>query len=178
VYFISNLTNLNSELCQFQESDISSLSGLVLCSKNEKLRLDLPILYNYFDYYLICKINVKKILSKDCFIKFEYNQSEHMLTHEDVSELEGLGWIEYQYLTYYSYEFQLSIEINSIEMQIDYVRYGISPSKITPIFNMSLMGYLLPDYYQFFSNVPETSKYFSRKEMENLLDLNDIINNL
>ncbi|PKY61931.1 TPR-like protein, partial [Rhizophagus irregularis] len=64
VYFISNLTNLNSELCKFQESDISSLSGLVLCSKNEELHLDLPsILYqNYGNNYLICKMNVKKIL--------------------------------------------------------------------------------------------------------------------
>ncbi|POG62041.1 hypothetical protein GLOIN_2v1846730 [Rhizophagus irregularis DAOM 181602=DAOM 197198] len=30
VYFISNLTNLNSELCKFQESDVSSLSGLYI----------------------------------------------------------------------------------------------------------------------------------------------------
>ncbi|PKK55401.1 hypothetical protein RhiirC2_802490, partial [Rhizophagus irregularis] len=119
VYFISNLKNLNSELCQFQESDINSLSGLVLCSKNEKLRLDLPRLYNY--YYLICKINVKKILSKDCFIKFilqdlQYDrQEEHMLKHEDVSKLEGLDWIEYNIPKSCRHP-QLSIEINSIEM--------------------------------------------------------------
>ncbi|PKB94200.1 TPR-like protein [Rhizophagus irregularis] len=155
------------------------LSGLVLCSKNGKLRLDLPILHNhYYYYYIICKINVKKILSKDCFIKFiynnEYGQSEHidMLKHVDVSKLEGLGWIEYQNLKCNSYKFQLSIEINSIEMQIDYVRRGFNPNKITHI-----PGYLLPDYHQLFSNVPETfkDKYFSRKEMENLLDLNDIL---
>ncbi|PKY43555.1 hypothetical protein RhiirA4_457559 [Rhizophagus irregularis] len=131
---------------------------LVLYSKNEKLRLDLPRHYKSYNYYLICKINVKKILSKDCFIKFiyennEYNQSEHMLKHEVVSKLEGLGWIEYQDLKY-SYGTQLSIEINSIEMQIDYVRRGLNPIKITPILNTSLMGYLLPDYHQFFSNVP------------------------
>ncbi|CAB4409915.1 unnamed protein product [Rhizophagus irregularis] len=131
VYFISNLTNLDSELCQFQESDISSLSGLVLCSKNEKFCLYLPTLY--------------------CFIKFIYyvrydNQSEHILKHED----EGLGWIEYQSLTYKLNGVQILIEINSIEMQMDYVRYG------------------------------ETfkDKYFSRKEMENLLDLNDILSKL
>ncbi|CAB4426668.1 unnamed protein product [Rhizophagus irregularis] len=144
VYFISNLTNLNSKLYQFQESDISSLLGLVLYSKNEKLRLDLPRHYKSYNYYLICKINVKKILSKDCFIKFiyennEYNQSEHMLKHEVVSKLEGLGWIEYQDLKY-SYGTQLSIEINSIEMQIDYVRRGLNPIKITPILNTSLMA--------------------------------------
>uniref|UniRef100_U9TZS7 Uncharacterized protein n=1 Tax=Rhizophagus irregularis (strain DAOM 181602 / DAOM 197198 / MUCL 43194) TaxID=747089 RepID=U9TZS7_RHIID len=70
VYFVSNLTNLNSELCQFQESDISSLSGK-----------------NY--------------------------QEDYMLKHEDVSKLEGLGWIEYRTSIRTS---KLSIEINSIEM--------------------------------------------------------------
>jgi hypothetical protein len=45
---------------------------------------------------------------------------------------------------------------------------------------MDLMGHLLPDYYPIFQNVPETfkDKYFPRKEMENLLDLKDILNNL
>jgi hypothetical protein len=45
---------------------------------------------------------------------------------------------------------------------------------------MDLMGYLLPDYCTIFQNVPETfkDKYFSRKEMEILLDLKDILNNL
>jgi hypothetical protein len=45
---------------------------------------------------------------------------------------------------------------------------------------MDLMGHLLPDYYQFCPNVPETfkDKYFSRNEMENLLDLKDILNNV
>ncbi|CAB5389563.1 unnamed protein product [Rhizophagus irregularis] len=183
LYFISNLTNLNSELSQFQESDISSLSGLVLCSKNEKLRLDLPLLKNYGWIYLICKINVKKILSKDCSIKFILNndyQKDYMLEHEVVSKLEELGWIEYQTPVYSPYNSQLSIEINSIEMQIDYIRFGSNANTITYIPDMSLMSYLLPDYHQLFSNVPETfkDKYFPRKEMENLLDLKDILDNL
>ncbi|PKY57990.1 hypothetical protein RhiirA4_479487 [Rhizophagus irregularis] len=182
VYFISNLTNLNSELCQFQESDINSLLGQVLCSKNEKLRLDLPILYNVSYYYLICKINVKKILSNDCFIKFIYinvHQNDHTLKHEDVSKLEGLGWIEYKLPIFVSHNFQLTIEIDSIEMQIDYVRFEDHSTIITHISNMSLMGYLLPDYHQFLSNIPKTfgDKYFPRKEMENLLDTKDILNN-
>ncbi|CAB4418656.1 unnamed protein product [Rhizophagus irregularis] len=167
VYFISNLTNLNSELCQFQESDISSLLGLVLRSKNEKLRLDLPKLTSLYSNYPICKINVKKILSKDCSIKFisSDDHKEHTLKHEVVSKLEGLGWIEYVIPTLCSYDFQFSIEINSIEM-------------ITHIPNVGLMGYLLPDYHQMCPNVPETfgDMYFSRKEMENLLDLKDILN--
>ncbi|PKY57987.1 hypothetical protein RhiirA4_479483, partial [Rhizophagus irregularis] len=81
-----------------------------------------------------------------------------MLKHEDVSKLEGLGWIEYQNFRCNSYKSQISIEINSIEMQIDYVRRGMNPNIITPIPNISLMGYLLPDYHQFLSNVPETFK--------------------
>ncbi|CAB4479112.1 unnamed protein product [Rhizophagus irregularis] len=90
VYFVSILTNLNSELCQFQESDISSLSGL------------------------------------DCFIKFIINDNyqDCMLKHKDVSKLEGLGWIEYQISEYRPLDVQLSIEINSIEMQIEYIRFG------------------------------------------------------
>jgi hypothetical protein len=52
-----------------------SLLGQVLCSKNGKIHLHLPIVLEhnkydkYFDY-VIWKINIKKILSKDCFIKF------------------------------------------------------------------------------------------------------------
>ncbi|PKB96210.1 TPR-like protein, partial [Rhizophagus irregularis] len=185
VYFISNLTKLNSKLCQFQEIELNSLSGLVLSSKNEKLRLDLPMQKNIHDVPLICKMSVKKILSKDCFIKFilndEHKQKEqHMLKHEDVSKLEGFGWIEYKIPIYTDHENQLSIEINYVDMQIDYVRFGNNYKEITHIPNMNLMGYLLPDYHQICPNVPETfkDKYFSRKEMENLLDLKDILDNI
>ncbi|PKC54096.1 TPR-like protein, partial [Rhizophagus irregularis] len=115
VYFILNLTNLNSELCQFQESDINSLLGQV-------------------------------------------HQNDHTLKHEDVSKLEGLGWIEYKLPIFVSHNFQLTIEIDSIEMQIDYVRFEDHSTIITHIPNMSLMGYLLPDYYRFLPNVPETFK--------------------
>ncbi|GBC44916.2 hypothetical protein GLOIN_2v1876500 [Rhizophagus irregularis DAOM 181602=DAOM 197198] len=137
VYFVSILTNLNSELCQFQESDISSLSGLVLSSKNGNLRLVLPMLKNYKNY-LICKMNVKKILSKDCFIKFIINDNyqDCMLKHKDVSKLEGLGWIEYQISEYRPLDVQLSIEINSIEMQIEYIRFGSNPRKVAYIPDM------------------------------------------
>ncbi|CAB5182559.1 unnamed protein product [Rhizophagus irregularis] len=134
-------------------------------------------------YFILNLINLNRELCQfqESDIKQKYNQSEHILKHEDVSTLEGLGWIEYLDFRCKSFKSQISIEINSIEMQIDYVRTrGAYTRKITPIPNMSLMGYLLPDYHQFFSNVPETfkDKYFSRKEMENLLDLNDILSNL
>ncbi|CAB4441083.1 unnamed protein product [Rhizophagus irregularis] len=162
LYFISNLTNLNSELSQFQESDISSLSGLVLCSKNEKLRLDLPLLKNYGWIYLICKINVKKILSKDCSIKFILNndhQEDYMLKHEVVSKLEELGWIEYQTPVYSPYNSQLSIEINSIEMQIDYIRFGSNANTITYIPDMSLMINLAIDVLLLMTNITETNAF-------------------
>ncbi|PKC59376.1 TPR-like protein, partial [Rhizophagus irregularis] len=179
VYFVSNLTNLNGDLRQFKESDISSLSGKVISSKNENLCLDLPLINSKYNTYYICKMNVKKILSKDCFIKFidRNYQEDYMLKHEDVSKLEGLGWIEYRISIRTS---KLSIEINSIEMQIEYIRHDYYVNTITYIPDMSFMSYLLPDYHKFFSNVPETfkDKYFSRKEMENLLDLKYILNNL
>ncbi|PKY26750.1 hypothetical protein RhiirB3_442175, partial [Rhizophagus irregularis] len=105
VYFVSNLTNLNSELCQFQEN--------------------------------------------------------YMLKHEGVSKLEGLGWIEYRTSIrglYYDTQLSIEIEINSIEMQIEYIRFGYNPCEITYIPDTSFIGYLLPDYHEFFSNVPETFK--------------------
>ncbi len=42
------------------------------------------------------------------------------------------------------------------------------------------MGDLLPGYLKICQNVPEAfeDKYFSKKEMENLLDLKDILRNL
>ncbi|UZO08280.1 uncharacterized protein OCT59_028538 [Rhizophagus irregularis] len=191
VYFVSNLTNLYPGLYRIREGDKSSLSGPVLSSKDENLYLFLPILKVCKNNQLICKMNVKKILSKDCFIKFTPNgvfyRDVHMLRHKDVSNLEGLGWIEYRTSIHspLHYDDKLSIEIvtNSVEMQIEYVRFGefnYNRDKITYIHNIRLMGYLLPDYRKFFSNVPETfkDKYLSRKEMENLLDLKVILNSL
>ncbi|UZO07107.1 uncharacterized protein OCT59_027407 [Rhizophagus irregularis] len=192
VYFISNLVNLNSKLHQLQENDINSLSEKIISSKNEELYLNLPMLDFGWTDCIIWKINVKEILNKNCFIKFiikstdskQYKDSElkhyeHVLKYEDVLKLEGLGWIEYQLsINVGEYYMQPSIEINgSINMQIDYVRNGYNKEEITYIPNM---GDLLPDFHKFCPHVPETfkDKYFSRKEMENLLELKDIINHL
>ncbi|POG79476.1 hypothetical protein GLOIN_2v1525722 [Rhizophagus irregularis DAOM 181602=DAOM 197198] len=193
VYFISNLVNLNSELHQLQENGINSLSEKILSSKNKELHLNLPMLYLQQGYTgIIWKINVNEILNKDCFIKFiikstnfeQYKNSElkhyeHMLKYEDVLKLVGLGWIEYQLPTNVGELYvQPSIEINgSINMQIDYARHGCNEEEITYIPNI---GDLLPNFYKICPNVPETfkNKCFSRKEMENLLELKDIINHL
>ncbi|CAB5179871.1 unnamed protein product [Rhizophagus irregularis] len=195
VYFISNLVNLNSELHQFTENDKNSLSGKIISSKNKELHLNLPMLYFRRYHRIIWKINVKEILNRDCFIKFiikstnsgQYKDSElehyeHVLKYEDVLKLEGLGWIEYQLpISVFESNVQPSIEINdSINMQIDYYRRGYNVEETTYIPNISSMGDLLPNFHNIYPNVPETfkDKYFSRKEMENLLELKDIINHL
>ncbi|CAB5180632.1 unnamed protein product [Rhizophagus irregularis] len=191
VYFISNLVNLNSKLHQLQENDINSLSEKIINSKNEELYLNLPMLYFNLHSKIIWKINVKEILNKDCFIKFiikstnseqykdsELKRYEYVLKYEDVLKLEGLGWIEYQIPKSIEDYVQPSIEINSsINMKIDYIRNGYNKEEITYIPNI---GDLLPNFHKFCPNVPETfkDKYFSRKEMENLLELKDIINRL
>ncbi|PKY49758.1 TPR-like protein [Rhizophagus irregularis] len=147
---------------------------------------DHPYFWSYL--YEFCKIN-KNYLTKfgivDEFSNYMYKEHEnyredYMLKHKDVSRLEGLGWIEYRISIYDLYGTQLSIEINSIEMKIEYVRFERNLNIITYIPDMSLVGYLLPNYHKFFLNVPETfkDKYFSRNEMENLLDLKDILNSL
>ena len=43
-----------------------------------------------------------------------------------MSKLEGLGWIEYQNMTYAFGGYQLSIEINSIEMVCSYLLIQIN----------------------------------------------------
>ncbi|PKC04558.1 TPR-like protein [Rhizophagus irregularis] len=112
----------------------------------------------------------------------ELEHYEHVLKYEDVLKLEGLGWIEYQLpISVFESNVQPSIEINdSINMQIDYYRRGYNVEETTYIPNISSMGDLLPNFHNIYPNVPETfkDKYFSRKEMENLLELKDIINHL
>ncbi|UZO14894.1 uncharacterized protein OCT59_006337 [Rhizophagus irregularis] len=181
-FLMTNLVNLDNKLGQFQESDTNSLSEKVIDSKNEKLYLDLPTLNNNKFAYVIWKINIKKILPGNCFIKFNVEKIdnthyEHILKHEDILKLEGLGWIEYQ-LPKCETNLHISIEVNGpINVQIDYVRFGYNNEIITYIPNM---GDLLPNYHKVCPNVPEIfkDKYFSRKEMENLLELKDIINHL
>ncbi|PKY61473.1 hypothetical protein RhiirA4_486511 [Rhizophagus irregularis] len=190
---MSNLVNLNGKLHQFQENGINSLSEKIISSKNEDLYLNFPMLYFGRSYRIIWKINVKEVLNKDCFIKFiikrsnserykdsELKHFEHMLKYKDVLKLKGLGWIEYQLpKSVYKYYVRTSIEINgSINLQMDYIREGHNDNNITYISNISDMGDLLPNFHMICPNVPKTfkDKYFSRKEMESLLELKDIIN--
>uniref|UniRef100_U9UW50 Uncharacterized protein n=1 Tax=Rhizophagus irregularis (strain DAOM 181602 / DAOM 197198 / MUCL 43194) TaxID=747089 RepID=U9UW50_RHIID len=175
---------------------------------HHEIKIDLDLLYlskGYFEYisyfYFLqeCivdfwplsvvnnKLGIVNGFSKHMYEKslvyfmsnLDSEQQEHILKHEDVLKIVGLGWIEYQLpINIYECEIQLSIEINgSINMQIDYVRFGSNNEMITCIPNM---GDLLPDFHKICPNVPETfkDKYFSRIEMENLLELKDIINNL
>ncbi|RIA94053.1 hypothetical protein C1645_761016 [Glomus cerebriforme] len=195
IYFISHLINLNSKFYQLQENDSNSLSGRVLSLKEKVLDLNFPIFNNIFEftsfgtnYYVIWKMNIRKIISTDCYIKFlivqgekysnEINSREHILRYRDILKLEKLGWIEYMLPIYvWKSQCQLSIEVNgSIDMQIDYVRFSQINIGNKPIF-IPYTGYLLPNHQKICPTIPETSKdkYFSRKEMENLLELKDII---
>ncbi|RIA88923.1 hypothetical protein C1645_806542 [Glomus cerebriforme] len=193
VYLISNLINLDDRFNHFLISDSNSLSGNVLSFGNEVLpTINLPKFYidsfpNNTDINIIWKINVKKILSKHCFVKFIVTKGHsikvkrHVLNYDDVSKLEGLGWIEYTLpfrLSKYDFSdwIQPSIEIKnrSIILQIDYVRFFITTRKRKTI-TFPNIEHFLPLH----PNVPEAfkEKYFSRKEMENLIKLDDIINN-
>ncbi|GBC10879.1 hypothetical protein RclHR1_09990004 [Rhizophagus clarus] len=184
IYFITNLINLDSKYHRFKENSSNSLTGYVLSFKNETFNLSLPTVSVSFEnaerYWIIWKINIKDCLSKSCFLKFlikgfnivnnEY-KFEFFLKFEELIKFKGLGWIEYKfpYNTYYNYLVEPSIEINGpIDMQIDYVRF-------IP-FNQTKINHILANH-EIYLNVPEAfkDKYFSRKEMENLLELKDII---
>ncbi|UZO14889.1 uncharacterized protein OCT59_006332 [Rhizophagus irregularis] len=186
VYFISNLVNLDDTYHQFEESNSNSLTGYVLSFKNEEsLSLGLPKFSTIFEsfkcYWIIWKININK-LSANCFInfvikKFDYLDMMHkqklVLTYNDLSKYEKLGWVEfklpYELDNIWINGIQVSIEIEGlVDMQIDYIRF--IPYKQTKTSNI-LSG------HKVYLNVPEIfkDKYFSRKEMENLLELKDII---
>ncbi|EXX58129.1 Sti1p [Rhizophagus irregularis DAOM 197198w] len=141
-------------------------------------------------YGIIWKINVKEIISDDCYVKFTFKQEEkeensnednsleYILKYEDLLKLKGLGWIEYTSF-YYLYInnpgwIQLSIETNSIDMEIDYVRFMQFHDYNSERICYPEIDHLL-SYHQ---TIPEAlkDKYFLREEMENLLELKDIIN--
>ncbi|PKY23170.1 hypothetical protein RhiirB3_437302 [Rhizophagus irregularis] len=174
VYFISNLMNLDKNL--------------------NLLDFTLPKFYDILllkiHYGIIWKINVKEIISDTCYVKFivkqegkeensnEDNSREYILKYEDLLKLKGLGWIEYTPF-YYLYInnpgwIQLSIKTNSIDMEIDYVRFMQFHD-----YNGDRICYPEIDYLLLHNQtIPEAfkDKYFLRKEMENLLELKDIIN--
>ncbi|CAB4387531.1 unnamed protein product [Rhizophagus irregularis] len=107
---------------------------------------------------------------------------EHVLKYDDILKLEGIGWIEYtlpfSILTDNNMEWiQPSIDMknHSIIMQIDYVQFVTSERQTI---YATKMGHFLP-IHKLYPNIPEAfkDKYFSKKEMENLINLKDIINN-
>ncbi|POG79576.1 hypothetical protein GLOIN_2v1526597 [Rhizophagus irregularis DAOM 181602=DAOM 197198] len=198
VYFVSCLTNLNNKLSRFQDDDTNGFTGRILSLKKEKMfELNLPTFYNLFEfnsfgtnYYIIWKINVRKVISTDCILKFvveqgeknsnELHAREHIMRYKDILKFEGLGWLEYMLPKYiWKPKCRLSIEITgSIDMQIDYVRFTrINIGKSNKLIRLPNMRYLLPNHQNICQNVPETfkDKYFLRKEMENLIELKDII---
>ncbi|PKK66275.1 TPR-like protein [Rhizophagus irregularis] len=190
VYSISNISNIHLK------NDINSLSGKSFDAKDVHLNLELPKLllpYVKSQYlYIVCKICVKNILSKNATMDFIFDMGvepslyyslhqrrEHRLEYDDLSKLVGLGWIEFTVpIKIKSNKFdwvQPSITANGpfIDMQIDYVRF--MQFERDPIF-FPKMGHLLP-IYKFHPNIL-SSKYFPKKETENLITLEDIISYL
>ncbi|PKC15840.1 hypothetical protein RhiirA5_481971 [Rhizophagus irregularis] len=163
VYFISNFLNLNNEFHQFQVNDTKSLSGQILSFEGKAFSFNLPNLRINLRHYAIWKINVKKILSKDCSIKFIINhENKHVLKFEEVSKLEGLGWIEYSFKisedsSGLEYSIQPSIEVKCLNMQVDYIRFIYGESRKDKQIYFPKMGHLLP-IYKICPNVPEAFK--------------------
>ncbi|CAB4421606.1 unnamed protein product [Rhizophagus irregularis] len=129
VYFMSNPMNFNYD-CQFQERN---LNRRTLSLRDNLYYLSLPKLSIFYASIESCdiiwKINIKKIISSDCFIRFtvkaKIEENQHILKYEDILKLEGLGWILYvpfhsEYMGKYRL-IQVSIETKkeSIDMQID-----------------------------------------------------------
>ncbi|RIA81422.1 hypothetical protein C1645_881628 [Glomus cerebriforme] len=171
IYLISNLINLDDIYNHFLISDSNGLSGHVLSYEDIEVSIKLPELeikfpkFEYLDYF----INNRET---------EYPEY-HILNYEDMSKIEGLGWVEYTPYTlpYVSWDRTISsieIKVQSIILQIDYVRF-ISKTREEIIFS-NIEHFLTPHKYP---NVPEVfkDKYFSRKEMEDLVELKDIVNN-
>ncbi|GBC10880.1 hypothetical protein RclHR1_09990005 [Rhizophagus clarus] len=186
IYFISNLINLDGKYCQFKEANANSLIGNVLSFKNKKVfKLSLlefsKISENNVYYQIIWKLNITKasLSHRICFIKFIIKKEsgykwEYILKYADLSKFEKLGWIEfilpYKIDGVLANSINVSIELNGhIDLQIDYIRFAP--------YNQTEINYVLLNYEDFLDNVPETfkDKYFSKKEMENLLELKDII---
>ncbi|CAB4480110.1 unnamed protein product [Rhizophagus irregularis] len=188
IYFLSNLINLDSVYLKFKESDPNSLTGYILNFKNQTFNLSLPKISGVFKndayYYFYLKINIKNLSSNKCFIKFviiddeDCNKNlEHILIYEDLLKFNSLGWIEYRfpYIKWkYNYSVQLSVELDNLtEMQIDYVRFHQFKYKEQYNEEKTKIDNMLSSNYK---NVPEVfrDKFFSRKEMENLIELKDI----
>ncbi|RGB34424.1 hypothetical protein C1646_815387 [Rhizophagus diaphanus] len=171
VYLISNLLNSAKKFFKFLENDSDSGNQ----SSSGKA------------------ITFKEDIIEECFVKFtiiEGNDNdnsntlsrEHVLKYDDILKFRGIGWIEYtlpfSILTDNNMEWiQPSIDMknHSIIMQIDYVQFVTSERQTI---YATKMGHFLP-IHKLYPKFPEAfkDKYFSKKEMENLINLKDIINN-
>ncbi|CAI2174864.1 16799_t:CDS:2 [Funneliformis geosporum] len=174
----------------FIQEDFTSFSRKVLEINNGLQLIILPKLPHIWiadGFYIIWKICINNISSKDCSLNFiiktekDITPYENTLQYKDLLKLSELGWIEYvlpQYISTLECEWiQPSIEIKNgfINMKIDYIRFSfIKTSQLH-----FKMGKFI-SYYKLHSNIPEAfeDKYFQKKELENLLELEEILNHL
>ncbi|RIA94217.1 hypothetical protein C1645_760668, partial [Glomus cerebriforme] len=194
VYFISN-DNLYSDglLGESLNPDPVNVVDLSGESFNSAIpRLFLPYTKSRY-LYVVWKIWVKDIFSKNTSINFivamgmelsylPLQKKEHRLKYDDLSNLVGLGWIEYTVpIEIESNKFdwiQPSINITacgypySKYMKMDYIRF-IQFERDQIYFPK--MGHLSP-FFKLHPNIPDAfeDEYFSKKEAENLIELEDI----
>ncbi|PKC07984.1 hypothetical protein RhiirA5_478301 [Rhizophagus irregularis] len=150
-------------------------------------------IHGFYDYNYQLEItnNFDFYMYKECFIKFivrlcdevhdVQEENEYILKYEDILKLKGLGWIEYilfdsvNLTNEWEKCVQLSIEKDSIDMQIEYVQFITSKYR---------SNHFTSNHHEkdplYTRSVPEAfeDKYFSRKKVGNFLELKDIISNL
>ncbi|CAG8603806.1 13775_t:CDS:2, partial [Funneliformis caledonium] len=195
-YFLSNLENIDDNNNLLFRDDHNSLSGRILhVSESSKFfnPQKFPKLSSFFflPNFVAWKICIERILSKECTVIFvveagydspqkHQRHQEHKLNYDKISEIIGLGWIEYELpfelIKWNWIRPSIKVENGTIDMKIDYVR--LNSFERGPIY-LPKMGHLLPTYKSQ-PNVPEAfeDKYFSKKEMENFFELKEILNYL
>ncbi|CAG8581277.1 5762_t:CDS:10, partial [Funneliformis caledonium] len=143
-----------------------------LSDLNELMQLNSSYKKNFIGFKKWIQIVLSfedELLNKDCSVEFIVKEfGIHSLKYNQLSALIGLGWIEYT-LPLLDYKgSQLSI---NLKRQIDYVRLKFDKSNEIDIPNNPLQ------IYKSYPNIPVifNDKYFSKKEMENLIELKDII---
>ncbi|GES87228.1 hypothetical protein GLOIN_2v476919 [Rhizophagus clarus] len=188
---IENIHNLNKRAITYytlQEYDKA------LLDLNKAIQLDscnsIAYYLKWLTYYTTENTSKAMVTFKKCgeldiwmdLLEWK-NTEEYILKYEDLVKLEGLGWIEYKIpydiVMQRGYWLQPIIEINCfIDMQIDYVQFIPNEEQSYSSY-LPKMKYFI-SIHKLLPNVPYVfkDKYFSNREMEDLVELKNIIDNL